>query len=52
MISLFMEFALFLLVLFVVVPGVMVFLMARREIFHVHPKAEEWHKHSAAKLLN
>lgn len=52
MISLMIEFALFLLVLFVLVPGVTIALMVARDFFHQHPKSVTWHKGEASKLAS
>ncbi|MEZ5573015.1 MAG: hypothetical protein R3E64_13465 [Halioglobus sp.] len=52
MISLIVEFALFLLVLFVLVPGTMVFLMVGRDLIHHNRKPAGWHRDAAGKLLS
>lgn len=51
MISLMIEFALFLLVLFVLVPGVMIAWMMARQVAHQHPKPAVWHKDEAPTKL-
>jgi hypothetical protein len=50
MFSLIMEFALFLLVLFVLVPGTVAFFMVGRDA--LHRKSAGWHKDSMGKLLS
>jgi hypothetical protein len=50
MISLIMDFALFLLVLLVIVPGMLAFWMVGRDA--LHRKRAGWHKESMGKLLN
>lgn len=50
MISLIMEFALFLSVLFVVVPGLLAFWMVGRDALHRKPAG--WQKETMAKLLS
>lgn len=52
MISMIVEFALFFLVLFVVVPGVMISWMVVRELSRQHRKPVEWHKGEASKLAS
>ena len=52
MISMIIEFALFFLVLFVVVPGVMISWMVARELARQHRKPIGWHKREASKLAS
>ena len=52
MVSLLIEFALFFLVVFVVLPGVMIAWMLAREFARQHPKSTGWHKVEAPKLAN
>ena len=52
MISMIIEFALFFLVLFVVVPGVMISWMVVRELARQHRKPIGWHKGEASKLAS
>lgn len=52
MISLAIEFALFFLVLFVLVPGVMISWMVVRELARQHRKPVGWHKGETSKLAS
>lgn len=52
MISMIVEFALFFLVLFVVVPGVMIAWGVVRELARQQRKPAGWHKNESTKLAN
>lgn len=52
MISMIVEFALFFLVLFVVVPGVMIAWAVVRELIRQHRKPAGWHKSETTKLAS
>lgn len=52
MISLAIEFALFFLVLFVLVPGVMISWMVARELARQHRKPVGWHKRETSELAS
>jgi hypothetical protein len=52
MISMMIEFALFFLVLFVVVPGGMIAWMVVREVARQHRKPAGWQKSEATKLAS
>lgn len=52
MISIIVEFALFFLVLFVVVPGVMISWMVARDLARQQRKPIGWHKGETSKLAS
>ena len=52
MISMILEFALFFLVLFVVVPGLVISWMVARELVRQHHKPIGWHRDEASKLAS
>ena len=52
MISLFIDFALFILVLFFLMPSVMIFLMIVRELVHQHRRQAEWSKEGAGEIVS